>query len=67
MQHDVVYLLLQAAVVEAERCLGGSSSLLGRARHLGPHPYVTMDLLPFTTSSSKSVASIKTPFQVGIP
>lgn len=52
---------LQAAVHEAEGWLGGASGLLGRARQLGPHPFVTVTL-PVT---SAPVHAVRTPFQVG--
>lgn len=53
---------LQAAVKEAEGWLGHSSGLLGRARQLGPHPYVTVALFP----GSNSAAAVRTPFQVEV-
>jgi hypothetical protein len=62
---------LQAAVRDAERCLGGASGLLGRAVQLGPHPYATLSLPAALVSSSSSAAEeghavqvLKTPFQV---
>jgi hypothetical protein len=67
---------MQAAVRDAERCLGGASGLLGRAVQLGPHPYATLSLPAALVSSSSSSSSIegqpaaqvlKTPFQVGHP
>jgi hypothetical protein len=46
-------------VKEAEAWLGHGSGLLGRARQLGPHPYVTLSLLPGTSS----LPVVRTPFQ----
>lgn len=54
---------LQAAVKEAEGWLGNASGLLGRARQLGPHPFVTLALFP----GSSSVPALRTPFQVFLP
>jgi len=51
---------VQAAVKEAEGWLGNASGLLGRARQLGPHPYVTVALFP----GNNAVPTIRTPFQV---
>lgn len=45
---------------EAEGWLGNASGLLGRARQLGPHPYVTVALMP----GSSTVPAVRTPFQV---
>lgn len=40
-----LYLLLQDAVRDAERCLGSAGAgLLSRARQLGPHPFATLSL-----------------------
>lgn len=45
---------------EAEGWLGNASGLLGRARQLGPHPYITLALFP----GSSTVPVLRTPFQV---
>ena len=56
----VFFCRTQAAVKEAEGWLGNASGLLGRARQLGPHPYVTVALMP----GSSTVPAVRTPFQV---
>jgi hypothetical protein len=59
---------VQAAVRDAERCLGGASGLLGHAVQLGPHPYATLSLPAVLVSSSaaegQAAQVLKTPFQV---
>jgi hypothetical protein len=52
----------QAGVREAEAWLGHGSGLLGRARQLGPHPYVTLSLMP----GHSSIPALRTPFQVSV-
>jgi hypothetical protein len=47
-------------VHEAEGWLGTSSGLLGRARHLGPHPFVTLSLQGMVPG----LPVVRTPFQV---
>jgi hypothetical protein len=53
-------------VAEAQQWLGGGSSLLGRARSLGPHPFATLALLGEEGEElAQGLPAVKTPFQVG--
>ena len=38
--------------------------MLGRAQHVGPHPYVVLTLFPGDERLKKRVPSVRTPFQV---
>ncbi|GMH33544.1 hypothetical protein BSKO_01378 [Bryopsis sp. KO-2023] len=54
---------LLAAVEEAQLWMGGGTSLLGNAHQLGPHPFVTVSLLPESESLDVVVPMIQTSFQ----
>ncbi|KAL0042381.1 hypothetical protein WJX77_010775 [Trebouxia sp. C0004] len=54
---------LLAAVNEASIWLGGGSSLLGRAKQLGPHSFVHLSLFPGNEQLEVALPPVQTPFQ----
>ena len=53
----------QAAVLEAQACMGSSGALLGRSHLVGPNPYATINLIPGGAARGR-VPRLQTPYQV---